>query len=750
MSAQTELIAKLGEIFQTDRADLDFGIYKILGSRAKEINGYLSQTLPAQIKSALQNNEEHENRVYNHLLAFFSRYYDAGDFISQRRYGGKDRYAIPYNGEEVMLHWANKDQYYTKSGENFSNYRFTLSDGKSVQFKLVQADTAKDNQKDNDQARLFVLASPKALAVAAAREQAYEDDEPVGCVAERHAPSPITVSDDLLTLSFEYKPMPKGAKQAEHTQAVIDAVNAHPAVQQHWAELFERAPTDKQPNRTVLEKHLARYTAKNTADYFIHKDLGGFLRRELDFYIKNEMLNLDDAEQSETALAGSLKLIRIFRAVANDITAFLAQLENFQKKLWLKKKFVVGCHWLITLGQIPQNFHAEILANPRQLEAWKNLFVFKELPPPRDLISFAESNPYLVVDTSLFAPEFQTRLVSALSDDHPLDDFTDGTIIHADNFQALNLLQARYRGQVKCIYIDPPYNTGDDGFIYKDNYQHSSWLTLMNDRVKSAYPLMSQNAAFFCQISDLENTNLNKLMLSVFGEDNHRETISVVTSTKSGVNAINVKRGERLFKIKEYVHFYSKHPSFRFNPFYTPDKYNPNYCWEIYQHQNGEWHVSNLKKDKKLTDEELEKYALKNSQHIYSIEKNNNKAGESMKAMLEKSKTSGKVEVFTDQFGVTKLIYDGGVCVELHERVIQENKKNYFGVLGSDIWDDIGQASKSEGGVDFKNGKKPEKLLKRIIEMSTQPNDVVLDYFSGSGTTICVAQKLGRKWIGIE
>ena len=176
--------------------------------------------------------------------------------------------------------------------------------------------------------------------------------------------------------------MPKGAKQAEHTQAAIEAVAAHPAVQQSWAELFERAPTDKQPNRTVLEKHLARYTAKNSADYFIHKDLGGFLRRELDFYIKNEMLNLDDAEQSEAALSGSLKLIRIFRAVAHDITAFLAQLENFQKKLWLKKKFVVGCHWLITLGQIPQNFHAEILANPRQLEAWKNLFVFKELPPP--------------------------------------------------------------------------------------------------------------------------------------------------------------------------------------------------------------------------------------------------------------------------------------------------------------------------------------------------------------------------------
>ena len=513
MSAQTELIAKLGEIFQTDRADLDFGIYKILGSRAKEINGYLSQTLPAQIKSALQNNEEHENRVYNHLLAFFSRYYDAGDFISQRRYGGKDRYAIPYNGEEVMLHWANKDQYYTKSGENFADYRFTLPSGKSVLFKLIAADTAKDNQKDNDQARLFVLAQ--------AREAEFDDDgETI-----RQAVSPITVSDDLLTLSFEYKPHPKEGKktvakqQEERNEETQSAIKTHPAVQQSWAELFEHAPTDKQPERTLLEKHLARYTAKNSADYFIHKDLGGFLRRELDFYIKNEMLNLDDAEQSETALSGSLKLIRIFRAVAHDITAFLAQLENFQKKLWLKKKFVVGCHWLITLGQIPQNFHAEILANPRQVEAWKNLFVFKELPP-RNLISFAESNPYLVVDTSLFAPEFQTRLVSALSDDHPLDDFTDGTIIHADNFQALNLLQARYREQVKCIYIDPPYNTGGDGFIYKDNYQHSSWASLINQTIPLAYSLQPKDGSIFASIDDDEQTILRDVMAITYGKAN--------------------------------------------------------------------------------------------------------------------------------------------------------------------------------------------------------------------------------------
>ena len=122
MSAQSDLIAKLQEIFQTDRADLDFGIYRILNTRRDEINGYLKNTLPKQIKEALAGNNVQEAAVYNHLLTFFSRYYEEGDFISQRRYKG-DTYAIPYNGEEVLLHWANKDQYYTKSGENFSNYR---------------------------------------------------------------------------------------------------------------------------------------------------------------------------------------------------------------------------------------------------------------------------------------------------------------------------------------------------------------------------------------------------------------------------------------------------------------------------------------------------------------------------------------------------------------------------------------------------------------------------------------------------
>ncbi len=790
MSYQTDLIAKLREIFQIDRADLDFGIYRILNSRSKEIGDYLQNRLPAKIQAAFSTSSQtqinswqkelaeaekaaaalgvnpdnlpkiqelkdkitsaqkgsvtSEAVVYNHLLTFFSRYYEEGDFISQRRYKG-DTYAVPYSGEEVLLHWANKDQYYTKSGENFSNYRFKLSDDREVFFRLTAADTAKDNRKDNDATRVFALV----------QERVIEKEDDNGNLYEEVVYPVREISDALggktLEICFEYTVASEGGKKAQKIANENTIATLQDLIGEDWKAVWQPAPTEKNPNRTLLEKHLADYTAKNTADYFIHKDLGGFLRRELDFYIKNEVMDLDNIQDAPTFanIEGSLHQIQTLRAIAREIIDFLAQLEDFQKKLWLKKKFVAKSHWLITLNYIPQEMLKTVFANAKQREAWKNLFVINDLINlDKNPDSFAESNPYLTVDTSLFSASFQTALLAALSNDHDLDEATDGLLIHSDNFQALNLLQARYRGQVRCIYIDPPYNTGDDGFVYKDNYKSSSWLSMMENRVLLARNLLAENSALFCQISDIENTNLNKLMVSIFGIENHRETISVVTSSKSGVNAINVKRGERLFKIKEYLHFYSNHPSFRFNSFYTPDTYNKNYKWEIFQNEQGLWTVTNLSDVKK--ESELVDYALKNPTHIYSIEKNNSKAGEAMKAILEKSKISQKVETFTDQFGVTKLIYQGGVCVSLAERVIQENGKNVFGVLGSDIWDDIGQAAKSEGGVSFDNGKKPEKLLKRIIEMTSQKNDFVLDYFSGSGTTACVAQKLRRKWIGIE
>ena len=399
-----ELVAKLREIFQIDRPELDFGIYRILNARAGEINDYLEnrlaakvqqalsagsaasaqqlqielqeaeknaqslgvnpdtvpkvQELRAKLKDATAGSSDHENAVFSHLLAFFSRYYQDGDFISQRRYKG-DTYAIPYAGEEVMLHWANKDQYYTKSGENFSNYSFKLEDGRTVHFRLVCADTAKDNRKDNDKDRRFALVAAKT--VTRVDENGDEVEEELVPVEEASGSD----GKQELIIRFEYAAQPKGTKQEALVTKAVEAVLADAAVKARWLALSNRAPTEKNPQRTLLEKHLSDYTTKNTADYFIHKDLGGFLRRELDFYIKNEVMHLDDVQNAGAFadIEKNLCMIQCLRSIALELIAFLAQLEDFQKKLWLKKKFVVSSHYCITLDRVPEALWPEVVAN---------------------------------------------------------------------------------------------------------------------------------------------------------------------------------------------------------------------------------------------------------------------------------------------------------------------------------------------------------------------------------------------------
>lgn len=270
----------------------------------------------------------------------------------------------------------------------------------------------------------------------------------------------------------------------------------------------------------------------------------------------------------------------------------------------------------------------------------------------------------------------------------------------------------------------------------------------MKNRLEIARELLRDDGVIFVQCDDNEQAYLKVLMDEIFGRENFKECIAVKTSTPSGVNAINVKRGERLFKLKEYLLFYSKNDNSRFNPLLIKSDFNSNYCFEVLKTDNG-YTVENLKQ--KYSSEELENYCLKNYENIYSLEKNNSKAGEKIKAVIAESLNTTNVLEFENSSNKIVLIYNGGVFVPLKERILQENNKNYFGVLISDFWDDqVFQTNAKEGEVIFKSAKKSEKLLQRIINLITNPNDIVLDFFLGSGTTCAVAHKMGRRWIGIE
>ena len=211
----------------------------------------------------------------------------------------------------------------------------------------------------------------------------------------------------------------------------------------------------EQADYSRLEAHLRRYAARNTFDYFIHKDLGTFLRRELDFYIKNEVMHLDDVE-SETApkVEQYLSKIKVVRRIAGKIIDFLAQLENFQKKLWLKKKFVVGSDWLVAMSQVPDELLPEVCANAAQLEEWKSLHSLHELPSDVTRPAYSEpltpaylrAHPSLMVNSRHFDEGFVQQQTSIWD---ALDVTTDGLVIHGDNFQALNVLWPKFDGFFK-------------------------------------------------------------------------------------------------------------------------------------------------------------------------------------------------------------------------------------------------------------------------------------------------------------
>lgn len=323
----------------------------------------------------------------------------------------------------------------------------------------------------------------------------------------------------------------------------------------------------------------------------------------------------------------------------------------------------------------------------------------------------------------------------------------DNLIIKGDNLLVLQQLVKQYANKVKLIYIDPPYNTGNSSFLYKDKMPRCEWLKQIQERLKLAKTLLTDDGFIFVQCDDNEQAYLKVMMDELF---HYKETIVVKTSTPSGVNAINVKRGEQLFKLKEYILCYGKHSNStcRFNPMFIKSKYNHNYCYELIKDEHG-YKINNLKKT--LNKEELEQYCLNNPDNIYSIETNNQKASNKLKEKLEESKSLNQLSEYVTKDGRTLLLYNGGVLTSLKERIVQQNGKNYFGVLIGDLWDDeIFQSNIHEGGVSFKNGKKPEKLLERIIQLTTNKNDLVLDFYLGSGTTIAVAHKLQRRFIGVE
>ncbi|OCL87461.1 Modification methylase DpnIIB [Aliarcobacter thereius] len=315
----------------------------------------------------------------------------------------------------------------------------------------------------------------------------------------------------------------------------------------------------------------------------------------------------------------------------------------------------------------------------------------------------------------------------------------DGTIkenliIKGNNLLALHSLKSQFKGKIKLIYIDPPYNTGSDSFTYNDRFNHSTWLTFMKNRLEVSRELLSNDGVFFISISDVEQAYIKILMDEIFGKDNFLSDI-IWYSTKSVTNTalISVSHTHNLVYFKNKNYFIKNRTEFRIKEtgdgFSNPDD-DPRGFWKADPFQVGGWRPN-------------QQYEIvnPNTGKIYIPNE-----GCSWKNDYKKFK---------------ELMLDNRIVFGMDGKSSPQRKRFLYealerGKVVKTIWDDVGTTTngtqhikKLFGKIIFSNPK-PEELLHRIIELTTKPDDIILDYHIGSGTTCAVAHKMGRQYIGIE
>lgn len=800
----------LRELFQFDCADLDFGIYRIMNYKREAIEKFINEGLFAAVSRDLENGilasqaevskelEEvkeqilktlgaaalngdgdlHEayhttplgmryldlrergrfarsraaleSEIFNHLYAFFSRYYDNGDFLSKRRYGRREKYAVPYNGEEVYLHWANSDQYYIKTSEYFTDYCYKAPSGIAVHFKVRAADVEKDNVKGE-----------KRFFVPLVKEAAYNSET------------------REVVLPFNYRPLTdqEQVKYGVRGQQVAISAECVESCKAHFKKEGDALSAlfidhHKRPDGSVvsfLEHHLCQYSKRNTSDFFIHKDLKGFLTRELDFYLKNEVLSLDEMEAAGEGRAGGwFQIMRVIRSVGGCVIDFLTQIENFQKMLFEKKKFVIDTQYLITVGNIPEEFYPEIAENEAQWKEWKELYHIDE--DQTDLftngkskkerrISYIKNHPTMVVDTRFYGTLFINNYISGLN---AIDDICDGLIINSENFQAISLLTEKYRSKIKSIYIDPPYNTDASSILYKNDYKDSSWLSLMDNRLIVSSLLLNQSGIICMAIDDEEVTGLRYLSSRIF---NKLIGIIAVRSNPAGR-----KTKGRFAPAHEYALFFgvsedslpgSLEKTEKMLARFPKEDEKGRYAWAnfirsgsndkrkdrpklfypIFVNSNDVIRIPQLQ-----WDDDAGEYTLLEKPHedeviVYPIDRKNGN-------IIEKNWHRGHIRVTAeiDEFRVRRSS-DGSVSIDFKTRMDEE-------ALPTTWWDKNEYASANYGAAELKNlfGYKIFDFAKAVrlvedclISSGLNSSNIVFDYFAGSATTGHAVINLNRK-----
>ncbi|EJG9928577.1 site-specific DNA-methyltransferase, partial [Campylobacter jejuni] len=465
------------------------------------------------------------------------------------------------------------------------------------------------------------------------------------------------------------------------------------------------------------------FKKQNTIDFFIHKNAEKFLKEQFDLFIYHYFykdLGVDTQWSNER-----LEELKNLKLIAYKIIELIAKLENEVLRIWLKPKFVKNLNYVFSLDLL-KGLEKEITSDKgfeTQLKEWQELGMNYE--------SFDSTLP---LDTKHFSPRLREKILSHFDN---LNEILNGELIKSDNFNALNTLKNKYRGKVKCIYIDPPYNTTNDDFVYFDKFNHATWLSFMRDRLALAREFLSDDGAIFVSIDDNEQARLKLLMDEIFGEENF--VANLIWQKKKGGS----QDSKNFAKEHEFILCYQKNE------------------WQIYdeiqKRDESEFNkIINGKKAKLIKLEKWGNHSLREDRPTlyYSIKDPsgndfypiapNGKEG----CWRKKPENLDKEHIYWQKNSKGRLIpYEVIYIDELLEKTIKT--RTIFTEFGSSTDSAKEILSLFNGNKAFSTPK-PEKLLQRILEMTTDENDLVMDFHLGSGTTAAVAHKMNRRYIGVE
>ncbi len=736
MTYEQQFLDALKSIFIGAKVEGDSGYINLMKIKANYFEKGVFPVLMKDIDSACKPFEKgFREELFDKLHDFFQHYFsESGSIYFRNTAQHHNIYEKVYTDDrDVMLFWKTHMLYYVKTDRLFNSMEIEVG-GEKFFFDVSGMELKRSNEK---------------------RELTYAFK---------------SIKNGVITLTVGYSEKGRKTKIDE----IVKLIKETCQVSKNLTGLT--VPTEE-----TLEKAFAVFQKQSEVDYFINKNAKAFLQEQFDLWMYQYIFK-GESEFNELRL----KQLQAMKGIATKIIDFIAQFEDELVKVWNKPKFALNSNYIITLDKIINHVAAsrslakqspvkqskakkvEIASDenqerPRtsspqgndilerifkhkgmkdQIAEWIELGMvdkkFKlDMVLEKDVVG-EPRNPqyqYLPLDTKYFK-DLELDILALFDDPSTgsgqgLDAALDGWLIHSENYQALNTLLPKFQGDISCVYIDPPYNTGRDGFIYRDRFQHSNWLAMMDNRLWLTRDFLANNGAIFTSIDDVEQSNLRFLLQSLFGTEN--ENAQIIWQKRSGPpndKAIGSVHEFILSFVKDFQEAelnLLERTEENLTRFKDPDN-DP----------RGAWAAGDLSAN------------AKGGRFVKSLyyEIVNPKTGdkhlppEGACWRFSKDKVERLIKEGTIYFGP-----DGKGRPKI-KRYLKEIRQ---GLTTPTIWQDLATNTHARTEINNLFGEnnafdtpKPTKVIERIVSISTQIDEFILDYFGGSGTTAHAVMNLNR------